>query len=161
MLIADLESKVAAAIQAALAAVVADVKVYRSWHVEETFGETRNEEDEKSALLVGLALSTFARPTFTAPQMTTNGALTLTVRQELDPSGDLFRAAAEAVDALFQSWQSETYQAMFLALDIAGPDGETVLSVDNVSVDPATPHADEKNRVTTITFPFTLSGTTP
>lgn len=164
MLVALIEEKVVAALTNALAGPSApsgipSFKIYGSWNPAAAFA-VKNEEDEKSVAQIGVALSTFARPTFTAPQLSLKGAINLSVRLELDPDGVGFLAAAEAIDNLLQSWQSETYQALFTALDVQNDQEETVVSVDEISIDPAVPKIDTDTSTTNITFAFTLSGTT-
>ena len=164
MLVALIEEKITAALTARLAAQLTDARggasfrIYGSWNPADAF-TVKNEEDEKAVLQIGVALSTFGRPTFTAPQMTLNGAINLAVRFDLDPTGSAFLAAAESIDNLLQEWQGETYQALFTDLDIQNEMGETVCSVDNISINPATPSFDATTSTTNLTFTFTLSGT--
>ena len=159
MLIAQLEEKVVAALSAVLTETVTSFRIFGSWNPAAAFA-VKNEEDEKAVAQVGVALSTFSRPTFTAPQLTTAGAINLAVRFELDATGARFLAAAEAIDNLLQAWQSDAYQGLFDALDIEGVGGDKILSVDEIAIETAVPRIDEATHTVNITFPFTLHGTT-
>jgi len=154
-----IEQRIVAAVSNAIdTAGVVNWQIFGAWSPADAFA-VKNEEDPETVATVAVVVSTPASPTFTAPQVTLAGTVTVTVRVDLDPSGSSLLAIAEAVANLLNSWQSDTYQQCFDALDVVDTDtDECIFSADEISIESAVPRLDRDRKLTTLSFPFTLSG---
>lgn len=112
------------------------------------------DETPDAVAIVTVAVATPTVTTYTSPHHTFDGSVTLATRLELDPRSDKLRALAEALCQLFDSWQAQTYQEGFAALDI-DKDG-VVLHVDEISVEGAAPQYDRDAGIRSVTFALTL-----
>lgn len=155
MLTQVLEKKIIDAIvakYAALSVALPKHQVFGAWQPSLT-SVIKNAEDVDNVATVAVSLGTFAQETYTSPAANATGTVALVVRFDMDPKGTALIRFAEPIDDMFRSWQSETYQQAFTALDING------FSVDDVTVNGGTaPHLDTAAGTVSVTWTFTLSG---
>jgi len=147
MIAKDLEAKLITAVTSAVAQVGAKIQVLGFWH-------PFVDEDEDTVAVISVGVATPTSPTYTSSEVTFNGAVSVDVRADLDRDKSVIVAIADALCTLFKTWQSETYQAAFTALDMPS------ISIDEVSFGGgAVPALNRGNSSNCFSFPFTLAGT--
>lgn len=109
------------------------------------------ETDATSPVFVMVSVGTPDRPTFSSAVVNFAVNASVFVRTELDPDGSLLVAMADAIQAVIDDWQSETYQAEFTRFDIPG------LSVDGISVQGGTSPT-VQGGTAVVSWPMTFSG---
>lgn len=147
-----IEANVLAEISAALAELPDKHCLSGIWQTTAP-GVVKGEEPEDAVAVVGVATSGFSRETFSLPTGSYTVAVSLAVRNELDPCGEVFLRFAAALESLFQAWQGETYQQHFARLDTPG------FSVGDVAVESAPPMRVKSAECCSMTWTVTLRGT--
>lgn len=152
----ELEKKIIAAITAAIESRAGDYNrqctISGSW--QPSTGLPRWIAAETPAPVhVNVAVGTAIPRTYTAGDVDFPVAVTLFVRTDLDASGALLVAFAEILENLFRSWQAETYQQAFTALNI--PNGFAVGDVAGAQGSSPTVN----NNLCSVSWPLTIGGT--
>ena len=147
-----LEAKVINAINGALSGLDIPIQVFGAWQTS-AFGYLKNEQDESAVAIISVAVGTQQRETFSVGSVRFSGAVSLSVRVELDTAGNALLAISERIEALFRAWQGATYQQAFDAFDVEGfQAGDISLSGGNP------PQFNFADKTVTVDWPFTISG---
>ena len=153
-LLKDIEAKIIAAIDAAVADIpdAPNVQTFGFWQPSLP-GLVRNQEDPATVATIAVGLGTPAVKTYSASEASISGSIVLSVRVELDPTGAAFVALSDAIGSLLTGWNAANYQAAFTALDT-----DAFNVGDVTTTGGATPSVDYKRKIISVSFPFTLSG---
>lgn len=102
-----IESAAIAAFTSALEEALGDTKfaIAGVWQTTES-GVQKGREGASAVVSVGIAVGARMFETFTTPKAQMPVGVTVKVRDELDPTGEAFAAASEAVMDLLQGWQT-------------------------------------------------------
>lgn len=147
-----IEAKAVAAIRDAMKTLPASHAVVGNWQPT-AYGALKAFENRPSIVaLVEVATDPPNQPTYSAPEATLSMSVRLAVRAQLDPQGETFAAAADALDGLFRDWMRLTYQTTFTALDADG------FSVDGLSVSGSAPSLDTDEQIASAAWTLDLSG---
>lgn len=147
-----IEKKIIDAIKAALEGVETPVQIFGAWQPA-AVGYLKNQEEADTVATIAVALGTQQRETFSTGTVRFTGVITLTVRAELDTTGEALLALAGPIEAMLRTWQGETYQQAFAELDVPGFHlGDINFTGGNA------PQFDFMAKTITVDWPFTLSG---
>lgn len=127
----ELEAKVMSYLAKEIEARGLDVALTGAWQTSESGLVKWVESTSGKGAIISVALSAPQRETFSLPSVTFSANISLFVRGELDPTGDLLAAAAEVIQDALDEWQTETYQHRFIRFDLPG------LSVDEIALEGA------------------------
>lgn len=148
----ELEANIVAAVSAALAdAGIDGCDVYGTWRTAGN-GYVRWIESGTGKAAVFVSVATAIPTTYTTPSVDFNANIELAVRPELDPTGDALLAISKAIENLLRTWQAETYQQAFTALDVEGE-----FSVGSVGGNTGSAPTIQDGRCI-VSWPVTLSG---
>lgn len=147
-----LEKKIVDAIKAALEGVSTPVQIFGAWQPS-LVGYLKNHEEADTVAMIAVALGTQQRATFSIGTVGFTGVISLTVRVELDTTGEALLSLAAPIEAMLRAWQGETYQQAFTALDVPGFQlGDISFTGGNA------PQFDFVAKTVTVDWPFTISG---
>lgn len=104
---------------------------------------------------IHVAVGTALPQTFTSGEVDFSVNLSLFIRTDLDPTGEILVAFAEKIEDLLRSWQSQTYQQAFDALDVPGS-----FVVGDVQGQSGSSPALNGN-IFSVSWPLTISGSYP
>jgi len=149
----DLEEKLIEAFQSVLSAnqLADSCRVTGSWQpVAAGLVKWIDDENDRPAI-INVAIGTPGRQTYSDPRNDMGGKVTLFLRHEKDPTGELLVSIAAAVQAALDSWQSEAYQQAFTRFDIS------YFSVGDLTIGQGSSPAFNGDKVA-VEWPITLSG---
>lgn len=148
----EIEKKIIDAIAGRLADSGVKFQIFGAWQPS-TVGYLKNQEEADSVATIAVAVGTQSRETFSIGTVSFSGSIVLTVRAELDVTGEALLALAGPIEALLKDWQGATYQSVFDALDV---DGFKVGDIKFAGGNP--PQMDFSAKTITVDWPFTISG---
>ena len=151
----ELEKKIIAAITAAVSSSSGDAnrqfKISGAWQ-ESTAIPRWIAAESPSPVHISVSVGTGLPRTYTAGDVDFPVNVTLFVRTDLDPSGALLLSCAEILENLFRSWQAETYQQAFTALNV--PNGFDVGDVAGAQGSSPTVNGN----LCSVSWPLTIGG---